>query len=553
MKYNLFLFVLASFTISNIVVSQACDCDIFPVKTECKKNCGIKLLQTGSKEQLQKTLNLEEKTAQKIASLPQRKNKTKIEDFQDDLPYNQYMDLDNKFTMWISNTGIIQTNVSGDNVAHDKIVTNITYMNGDSLGGIIEHPTTPGDFYHNARFYEISGDIKNAKENYQQYFQSDQSFIDPHIFYQELLKNSDGIDAAKITYKQFLNKHPESLMYQYLYASLLERDMRVEKCLSIYKQDSTYMPVIYQLAYDNSGYGRDTFTIKSEQNHQKFAKRFLELNKNNSYFKYYIDKREALKAIADATKTFLYIDKGEDYSNVLNVYSETGINGGYVYIRITLNEEAKKMWYKIDSMKEFVEITINSQGVTSTDNVGFYGKDLEYLLTNSKRENPLLPRIDNGNHNITIKYINMNNEEMGPYKQNIYVLSEEEENLDRFLNDWKEPSYSKDLDVRKLTDDIEFMLWFDADSSIFQTIRLLCDNPKINRLVFADGKNNSTGSDTTSDNLFDFPNPGFEINKIYTVYFIFTFFNNQVKTLKYDIKISADDDWHKYFPIEIKN
>ena len=44
------LFSLSTFT----VYSQNCDCNIFPVKKECKQECGLKDLQSGSEEELVK-------------------------------------------------------------------------------------------------------------------------------------------------------------------------------------------------------------------------------------------------------------------------------------------------------------------------------------------------------------------------------------------------------------------------------------------------------------------------------------------------------------------
>src|SRR5689334_14327596 len=102
MKYRLIFLLSIAIVFGNTALSQSCDCDIFPVKKECKKICGIKLLQSGTKEQLKNTLKLDDATAQKIISLPDRKTKTKIEDFQDVLPYKDYKDLDIKFNIWIN-------------------------------------------------------------------------------------------------------------------------------------------------------------------------------------------------------------------------------------------------------------------------------------------------------------------------------------------------------------------------------------------------------------------------------------------------------------------
>jgi hypothetical protein len=125
LKFHLFL----SFMLfQNLGFSQTCDCDIFPIKSECKDSCKIKMLQNGTKQQLKKDLKLSEETAKKIINVPKRKNKTKIEDFQDVLPCKYYNEFESKLNSHYA-ISFSQSIVNGDAFTGDKIMGNKTVNN----------------------------------------------------------------------------------------------------------------------------------------------------------------------------------------------------------------------------------------------------------------------------------------------------------------------------------------------------------------------------------------------------------------------------------------
>jgi hypothetical protein len=114
MRKKIALFSIFTFFIAITGFCQSCDCDIFPIKNECKEKCGVKLLQTGSKKQIKNNFKVTEETARKIVSVPNRKNKTSVVDFQDDLPPKYYKDLDSNFAIFIG-ASISQNNIIAPN------------------------------------------------------------------------------------------------------------------------------------------------------------------------------------------------------------------------------------------------------------------------------------------------------------------------------------------------------------------------------------------------------------------------------------------------------
>lgn len=130
MSLKFSILILFSLFLFKNVISQSCDCDIFPIKDTCKKKCGIKLLQIGTKEQLKTSFNLDKETAQKIANVPNRKNKKSVKDFRHSIPEPTYKKLKISYDKWQRIT-VDQHNIFGDNVAGNKIVNNNNYINDD--------------------------------------------------------------------------------------------------------------------------------------------------------------------------------------------------------------------------------------------------------------------------------------------------------------------------------------------------------------------------------------------------------------------------------------
>ena len=102
--HNKLIALLTIFSLNSISVqSQVCDCDIFPVKKECKVDCGIKILQSGTNEQIVQKLKVKKETAQRIVNVQTRRNYKEVTDFKDDLPLKYYQDLEQRFNLYLSN------------------------------------------------------------------------------------------------------------------------------------------------------------------------------------------------------------------------------------------------------------------------------------------------------------------------------------------------------------------------------------------------------------------------------------------------------------------
>ncbi|RVD52486.1 methyl-accepting chemotaxis protein, partial [Mesorhizobium sp. M2D.F.Ca.ET.140.01.1.1] len=64
-------------------------------------------------------------------------------------------------------------------------------------GGAIADPTRPDEFYHNARVYELAGDMLNARRAYLAFAGFNVDAIDPYTRFATLLRVQDGKAGAR--------------------------------------------------------------------------------------------------------------------------------------------------------------------------------------------------------------------------------------------------------------------------------------------------------------------------------------------------------------------
>jgi tetratricopeptide (TPR) repeat protein len=391
--------------------------------------------------------------------------------------------------------------------------------------GIVDNAKTPGDFYHNARIYELGGDIKNAKENYNRYFESNQEYVDPHFFYQELLKNAEGIEGARQVYQAYADKYPGSMLYRYLLLRLADRKERIEGCTKLYGEDSSYMPVIYQLIVDYYIVNTENNTLNDQRNCFNYMTRFTQLNRDNYFFKYYIDKKEALKAIDYVDEKYKLAKKFD--AAALATVADVDIEPYEEYAVLTVSpyETFREIWYRIDTDTSF-----KSMGLTDTKNEDGFFNSIYSTKINS---------LDSGDHLITVKYKNQNNEIVGPIQRKMHVKTFYWYRFGVYCaNQWNDPLKELDLIYYKKDAMVRLYLSF-MDKPYIKEVRIQSNFFK-EKPVFKNGKNLTDDSD--EPNSFDFKiGPG-----KYHFDFTITLVDNTVYTYHYDIKVTDDEGRHSF-------
>ena len=85
-----------------------------------------------------------------------------------------------------------------------------TELGNIGRGGIIKNPTTPAEFYHNARFHELEGKFRDSFAAYAKYIDSNQEFVDPYITYLRLYQPQKGAAATQAEIARLRNRYPQN-------------------------------------------------------------------------------------------------------------------------------------------------------------------------------------------------------------------------------------------------------------------------------------------------------------------------------------------------------
>jgi len=183
------------------------------------------------------------------------------------------------------------------------------------LGGIINDPTTPEDFYHNARLHEQGGNYAAARQSYARYFQSDLEKLDPHLRYLKFLKIQEGRAGARETYAA-VTEDSAGIIPQYVKILFLNGRPKVDALEAFSKEHPKFAPAYYHLAqaYSLTSLGKQTHSeLRAELD---YTTKFLEAAEEGGLVKYFVDQEMLAKWKQEASGRKKIIDEnlGEAFS-----------------------------------------------------------------------------------------------------------------------------------------------------------------------------------------------------------------------------------------------
>ncbi|HEX5151682.1 MAG TPA: toll/interleukin-1 receptor domain-containing protein [Parafilimonas sp.] len=276
-------------------------------------------------------------------------------------------------------------------------------------GGAPSHPLTPKDYYHNAKMYELNGDFTNARKAYKEYLKFNLLFIDPHMSYQSMIKSQEGKQSAQQEYKALLSIN-RNIVIEFANCLLMDRDNEIPGLLQLLKQDPMFAPAFYQLSieYSQNRLGERSLSEKSLE--RQYLVAFLHLDSSGNNLKYYLDKKIAEEQTEDARNRLKQLAYATEVvkSQVFPTYMLAN-DGWYMYISIP--EHARKIYYKFN----------NDTGYHFTGLSAYQYSGTDIPQANS---NVFLGQLKNGHYPVSIKYIDMKENEQGPF--NIVFDTEKE-------------------------------------------------------------------------------------------------------------------------------
>lgn len=235
-------------------------------------------------------------------------------------------------------------------------------------GALIENPTTPQEWYSNARLYQLKGDTANAIKAYEGYFQYNLDFVDPYVEYGDLLKATEGIARASEKVDAYYNARKDSPTLDLVSARLLDTSGdRLARYTALATRAPQFGPVLYELGveYDRALGAAATADLIKKQGDTYSA--LLKLEKETQgYTRYFIDKSLAEKNLADAQKRYDAFANARAVTGKLDVYVYQ-YNDGMQFIVALAEAGVKKLLFDIDKEKPTRETGTNS--TTNTPNV----------------------------------------------------------------------------------------------------------------------------------------------------------------------------------------
>ncbi|MCC7164004.1 MAG: hypothetical protein IT331_16020 [Anaerolineae bacterium] len=237
-------------------------------------------------------------------------------------------------------------------------------------GNIVPKPTTPQEWYSNARLYQLKGDMANAIQAYEGYFRFGLNFVDPYIEYSALVSASDGIARARERVNDYYNADKTNPTLDLVSARLLDSpEERLARYTAIATRAPQFGPVFYELGleYDRALGAASTADLIQKQGDAYSTLLALE-QEIQGYTRYYIDKSLADKNLASAQQRFDALAQARNVTGNVDaiVYQ---YNDGMQFIVLLSESGVKKLLFDIDNPTPTRDTGMTSLGANSVPNV----------------------------------------------------------------------------------------------------------------------------------------------------------------------------------------
>ncbi|ESY83819.1 chemotaxis protein [Mesorhizobium sp. LNHC221B00] len=158
-------------------------------------------------------------------------------------------------------------------------------------GGAIAEPKRPDEFYHNARVYELSGDMLNARRAYLAFAGFDVDAIDPYTRFATLLRVQDGKAGAREVFGQLAEK-AKSPSIKLVHLLQFDDAQRVDKLNAFVAANPGYAPAYYLLAQEFSEDRLGSQTLADKRGEVQALTKFVAYEKDGGLLKYFVDQTQ---------------------------------------------------------------------------------------------------------------------------------------------------------------------------------------------------------------------------------------------------------------------
>jgi TolA-binding protein len=158
-------------------------------------------------------------------------------------------------------------------------------------GGAIAEPKRPDEFYHNARVYELSGDMLNARRSYLAFAGFDVDAIDPYTRFATLLRVQDGKAGAREVFGALADKG-KALSIKLVHILQFDDAQRLDKLNAFIAANADFAPAYFLLAQEFSEDRLGAQTLADKRNEAKALTKFVSYEKEGGLLKYFVDQTQ---------------------------------------------------------------------------------------------------------------------------------------------------------------------------------------------------------------------------------------------------------------------
>ncbi|TPK09468.1 methyl-accepting chemotaxis protein [Mesorhizobium sp. B2-5-9] len=158
-------------------------------------------------------------------------------------------------------------------------------------GGAIAEPKRPDEFYHNARVYELSGDMLNARRSYLAFAGFDVDAIDPYTRFATLLRVQDGKAGAREVFGQLAEK-AKAPSIKLVHLLQFDDTQRLDKLNAFIAANPDYAPAYFLLAQEFSEDRLGSQTLADKRSEAQALTKFVSYEKDGGLLGYFVDQTQ---------------------------------------------------------------------------------------------------------------------------------------------------------------------------------------------------------------------------------------------------------------------
>ena len=267
-------------------------------------------------------------------------------------------------------------------------------------GGAIADPKRPDEFYHNARVYELAGDMLNARRSYLAFAGFDVDAIDPYTRFATLLRVQDGKAGAREVFGTLAQK-AKAPSIKLVHLLQFDDAQRPDKLSAFIAANPDYAPAYFLLAQEFSEDRLGSQTLADKRSEAQALTKFVSYEKDGGLLKYFVDLTQLADWLDRSRSRLTALGDVLDPSRFAPTLTPTRSNAGWS-MTISLPEPATAISWRLGDSGPFADTGLMAMNDQRT------GKPMP---------NPSFELPDStAATDIAIKYIDIRGRETGPFE-----------------------------------------------------------------------------------------------------------------------------------------